>query len=68
MHNRKKNKEGYDDPTAFYGMRSQIREDAELDNQVHELVHMFRRFADIAGFDIENRIVFRHRKSGKVFR
>ena len=68
MNNRKKNKEGYADLTAFYGMRSQIRTDTELENEVRELVHLFRRFADVAGFDIENRIVFRHRKTGKVFR
>lgn len=49
-------------------MRSQIRTDTELENEVRELVHLFRRFADVAGFDIENRIVFRHRKTGKVFR
>ena len=68
MNRNKKNKEGYLDLTAYHGMKEQIRMDAELENEVHELIHLFRRFANVAGFDIENRIVFRHRKSGKVFR
>lgn len=66
--NRKKNKEGYYDLTAYHGMKDHIRMEAELDCQVRELIHTFRKFADIAGFEIENRIVFRHKRSGKVFR
>ena len=49
-------------------MKDHIRMEAELDNQVKELVHSFRKLADVAGFQIENRIVFRHKKSGKVFK
>ena len=68
MNNRKKNAEGYADLTAYHGMKDHIRMEAELDNQVKELVHGFRKLADVAGFQIENRIVFRHKKSGKVFK
>ena len=66
--NRKKNKEGYADLTAYYGMRSQVREDAELEKAVHTLVHVIRDQAELAGFQIENRVVLRHKKTGKVFK
>ena len=66
--NRKKNKEGYIDTTAYYGLQSQMREDADLEKAVHCLIHVIRNQAELAGFQIENRIVFRHRKTGKVFR
>ena len=66
--NRKKNKEGYYDMTAYHGLKEHIRMEAELDSQVRELNHSIRKIAAIAGFEIENRIVFRHKRSGKVFR
>ena len=68
MNRNKKNKEGYIDMTAYHGLKEHIRMEAELDRQVRELNHSIRKVAAIAGFEIENRIVFRHKRSGKVFR
>ena len=62
------NDEGYADPTAFYGMKSIIKEETELENKVHTLVHIIRDVVDLAGFEVIGRIQFRHKKTGKEFK
>lgn len=63
-----KNSEGYHDPTAYFGMKEVVKQDAELDRRVHSMVHCIRDVANLAGFEIENRIVLKHKKTGKVFK
>lgn len=63
-----KNSEGYADPTAFFGMQAQVKEDAEQDAAIHRLIHIFRDIAGFAGFEIVGRVTFKHKKTGKVFK
>lgn len=62
------NSEGYADPTAFYGTKNIIKEEAELEDKVHTLVHVIRDIVNLAGFEVIGRIQFRHKKTGKEFK
>ncbi|MBR5583368.1 MAG: hypothetical protein IKW21_02445 [Lachnospiraceae bacterium] len=62
------NESGCPDPTAYYGTKNVIKEEAEMENKVHSLIHIFKEIAKLAGFDITNRVHFRHKKSRKEFK
>ena len=62
------NGEGYPDPTAYNGMRSVIKEEQEIEKNVHDLVHIIKDLSDIVGFEVIGRIHFKHKKTGKEFK
>ena len=62
------NSEGYADPTAFYGTKNVIREETELEDKVHTLVHIIKDVVNLAGFEVIGRIQFKHKKTGKEFK
>ena len=64
MANPKLNKSGYYDPTAFNGEKK-ITEEEQI---VADLVWIFKKIARWAGFELINRVEFRHRVSGRQYR
>ena len=62
------NSEGYADPTAHFGTQKIIKEEKELEDKVHTLVHVIRDIANLAGFEVIGRIQFKHKKTGKEFK
>lgn len=62
------NSEGYADPTAYFGTQQIIKEEKELEDKVHTLVHVIRDITNLAGFDVIGRIQFKHKKTGKEFK
>lgn len=58
------NSSGKADPTAYTATRP-IQEDEQ---RVSDLVHVIRYVAKNAGFEIINRIEFRDRRSGRIYR
>lgn len=58
------NQSGYKDPTAFQAEKII----SEEEQTVTELVWIIKRIARWAGFEIINRVEFRHRKSGRKYR
>lgn len=58
------NAEGYSDPTAFEALRN-INRDEE---RFHKLLHTLFYLCELAGFEIEGRIVLVDKKTGKVWR
>lgn len=62
------NSEGYADPTAFHGTKNIVKEETELENKVHTLVHIIRDIVNLSGFEVIGRIQFRHKKTGKEFK
>lgn len=62
------NSEGYPDPTAYHGTKEIIRSENELEKKISNLVHIIHDVAEIAGFEVVERITFRHKKTGKEFR
>lgn len=64
----KTNAEGYPDPTAYYGTKDAMRQEAALDKKVHDLMHIIRDLAALEGFDIMNRVILKHKRTGKEFK
>ena len=62
------NSEGYADPTAYHGTKEIIKEETEMENKVHTLVHIIRDIANLAGFEVIGRIQFKHKKTGREFK
>ena len=58
------NRDKYPDPTAKKVERELTAEELE----VSYLVKMIRQIAAWAGYDVVNRIEFRNRKSGRLYR
>ena len=60
----KKNSEGYSDATPYKAIRNIEKEEERL----RKLIHAIRYICDLAGFDIEGRIVLTDRRTGRVWR
>lgn len=60
----RKNKSGYADPTAYEAI-TKVDKDMEKLNKV---IHTIRTICDLAGFQIEERIVLKDKKTGKIWR
>ncbi len=67
-----KNAEGYSDPTPGTAWRNICREtdpqDAERRTEVNALISLIKGAADLAGFKIVGRIVFKDKNTGKEYR
>lgn len=62
--NQRKNLEGYADPTAYEAIKNVEKEDERF----HKLLHTIFYLCELAGFQVEGRIVLVDRRSGKVWR
>ncbi len=60
----RKNGEGYSDPTAYAAMRTVSGEDEKFQKLLDTLFNI----CELSGFHIENRIVFRSKKTGRVWK
>ena len=60
----RKNAEGYSDPTAYQAMKNIAQEDERF----HKLLHTLFYICEIAGFQIESRIVLVDKKTGRIWR
>lgn len=58
------NNSGYKDPTAYNGEKAITEEE----QKVSDMVWIFKKIARWAGFDIINRMEFRDRRSGRMYR
>ena len=63
-----KNSEGYTDPTAHDAISKVMREEQERQHRVSIVIGILKSAADLAGFDLGNRVVLRDRKTGKEYR
>ena len=63
----RKNREGYNDPTAYAGMSNIIRDENEALRRANALVGALKSLIDLAGFDLVARIQIRDRKTGREF-
>ena len=63
-----KNSEGYVDPTACNAVTKVMREEQERLRRVTAVVGILKSAADLAGFDLVNRVVLRDRKTGREYR
>ena len=64
----KKNKEGYNDPTAYKGMMAALRDETDQQRRLTALISVLKYIIDIAGYDLMNRIEVKDRRTGKEYR
>ena len=62
------NASAYPNPTAFHGTKQIIKEEAEMDKTVHDMVYVIKGIAELLGFEVVGRIHFKHKKTGKDFK
>lgn len=62
------NSSGYPDPTAFHGTKQIRKEESAIEHKLHNLIHVIRDIANLAGFEVVGRIHFKHKKTGKEFK
>jgi hypothetical protein len=60
----KTNGEGYSDPTAHSAIKN-IRKD---EDRVSDLIHAIKIMCELAGFHVEERIVLKDKRTGKIWR
>lgn len=60
----RKNAEGYSDSTAYQAMKNIDKEDERF----HKLLHTLFYICEVAGFQIEGRIVLTDKKTGRIWR
>lgn len=65
--NPRKNAEGYDDLTAYEGVKRADRSRDEERETIAKLMGCLHRVCEFAGYSIENRIVLKNNKTGKVW-
>lgn len=65
------NKEGYPDPTAYQAVKTVTREEQmalEEKQRITRLMYCINAILDLAGFALEERIVVKNVKTGKIYR
>lgn len=62
------NSEGYSDPTAYEALQPIIKDEAKRQQRVSEFVDLMKRFADLCGYEILNRVALKDKKTGKEYR
>lgn len=59
----RRNSEGYLDLTAYKAIQS-----AEEEERFHKLLHTIFYLCELAGFQVEGRLVLRDKRSGRVWK
>mgnify|MGYP006967382880 CR=1 FL=1 len=59
----RRNASGYFDPTAYEAIKN-----AEAEERFHKLLDTIFAICDLSGFHIEERIVIKDKKTGKIWR
>lgn len=61
-----RNHEGYPDPTASNGIKNVVREELSQEAAVNKLLRHIRYVSGLDGFEVVERITFRHKQTGKM--
>lgn len=59
----KKNGSGYPDPTAYKAIKN-----LEDDERFYKCIHTIFHICELAGFEVEERLTLKDKKTGKVWR
>lgn len=67
-----KNSEGYPDPTAGQAYANISREERQQEaatlERIGSLIHIVKATAELAGFEVAERIVLKDKASGKIYK
>lgn len=66
--NQHKNSEGYNDSTAYEGLKPVINKENKLYKDVSTLISVLKFIIDKSGFELINRIEIKDKMTGRVFR
>ena len=64
----RKNAEGYSDPTAYEAIRNVERGADADDDRFHKLLDTIFSLCELSGFHVEERIIIKDKKTGKIWR
>nr|DAV53807.1 MAG TPA: hypothetical protein [Caudoviricetes sp.] len=64
----RKNAEGYSDPTAYEAIRNVERGADADDDRFHKLLDTIFSICELSGFHVEERIIIKDKKTGKIWR
>ena len=64
----KKNKEGYNDPTAYKAISSIQKNETDQQRRMTELIKVLTYIIDKSGFELTGRIQLREKRTKKEFR
>lgn len=64
----RKNAEGYNDPTAYNAIKNMEQEQDKNDERFHQLLNTLFSICELADFHIEERVVLKDKRTGKVWR
>lgn len=64
----RKNASGYSDPTAYQAIKNVDNVSLEESDRFHNLLDILFYITELAGFEIEGRIVLKDTRTGKVWR
>lgn len=65
---KRKNTEGYNDPTPFEAMRSIDKDEAERQRRLSALIYILKACINAAGFELITRIELRDKKTGREYK
>lgn len=63
----RRNSEGYVDPTAYEALKA-ISRDEKVEKKAAFLISIIKFITREAGFELVDRIVLKHKQSGRIFR
>ena len=66
--NPKYNESHYLDLTAYEAIRRMEESEIESTERFNKTLHILKSICDIAGFNIENRIILKDKRTGRVWR
>jgi hypothetical protein len=65
---KRKNSEGYSDPTPFEAMKALDKEEAERQRRLSTLIYILKANINAAGFELITRIELRDKKTGREYK
>lgn len=65
---KRKNSEGYADPTPFEAMRHIDKDEAERQKRLSALIYILKANIHAAGFELITRIELRDKRSGREYK
>lgn len=63
-----KNHEGYADPTAYEAIKNVNKEELAESDRFYDFLDAIFYIAELAGFEIEGRLVIKDKKTGRIWR
>lgn len=63
-----KNNEGYNDPTAYFGLKPILDGENALQREVNTLIKVLKYIVNNSGFELISRIEIRDIKTGREFK